>query len=93
MEKSNKDFYLSRNRMVTNYILFCKIVFLPILTILIFFQNHAFRQCSIHIIYPSLLDAKFNGISGLIEDCFSQNLTNGLNKLLPIEFVKPDNYF
>jgi hypothetical protein len=29
---------------------------------------------------PSLLDAKFSRISGLIEDFFPQNLTNGLNK-------------
>jgi hypothetical protein len=42
---------------------------------------------------PSLLDAKFSNINWLVQDCFLLNATNGLDKLLPVEYVKNGDYF
>jgi Glycosyl transferase family 90 len=39
------------------------------------------------------LDAKLSTINWLLQDCFSLNATNGLDKLLPVDYVKNDDYF
>jgi len=50
-----------------------------------FLQDPRFQAVFYSHNNPSLLDAKFSRVFGAIEDCVSQNLTNGLNILLSTE--------
>jgi hypothetical protein len=42
---------------------------------------------------PSLLDAKFSDINELLVDCFANNATNGLDALLPTNYIEWEEYF
>jgi hypothetical protein len=42
---------------------------------------------------PSLLDAKFSTIYNILVDCFANNATNGLDALLPTNYIEWEEYF
>ena len=44
--------------------------------------------------HPDLLDARFSGMDADLADCcMPNNVTNGLNKLLPLDRIEPKEYF
>ena len=53
-----------------------------------------FKAVDLSIDNPDLLDARFSGFgSDMEESCLLNNATNGLNKLLPADFIDETKYF
>jgi hypothetical protein len=52
-----------------------------------------FKAVIFSVDHPAMLNARFSNFDWLINDCFADNATNGLSKVLPLDRIENPDYF